>query len=109
MLGDPIRPNLYYLQPKPPQQLAPMALGPLNPRQREKHMHIHGGGAVRSAGRREDEILEENTRVLLVHGCDGVREDFGAAQVRPIVGDVAKEVNTCACVVEGDLLVSKEY
>lgn len=60
MLGNPVRPNPYYLQPKPPQQFAPMALGPLNPRQREKHMQIHGGGAVRSAGRGEDEILEEN-------------------------------------------------
>ena len=94
MLGNPIRPNPYYLQPKPLQQSAPMALGPLNPPQREKHMHIHGGGAVRSAGRGEDEILEENARVVLVHGGDGVREDFGAAQVRPVVGDVAKEVDT---------------
>lgn len=33
MLSNPIRPNPHNLQPQPAQQLAPVALGPLNPRQ----------------------------------------------------------------------------
>ena len=41
VLGNPIRPNLDNLQPDALQQLAPMALGPFDPRQREKHVQVH--------------------------------------------------------------------
>ncbi len=97
MLRHFIRPDPHNLEPQPAQQLAPVALRALDAHHREEHVHIHGGSAVGGARGRQDEVFEEDARVVLVHGGDGLGEDVGAALVGPVVGDVAEEVDACAC------------
>ncbi len=59
-------------------------------------MYVHGRGAVCGARGGQDEVLEEDARVVGVHGGDGVGEDLRAAGVGPVVGDVAEEVEAGA-------------
>lgn len=95
-------PELEHFQSRSVEQRPPLALRPLLPGVHGHHLDVEAGREQRTALVGQDELVEQELGVALLHGGHRLREDLEAHVVGPVVHDEVEEVYSGACSQESE-------